>query len=95
MVAVLMGYIQFLDAALKIASMYATFDASGAIMRTTITIDDKLLANAKASTGIAETPALVRKALEALVQREAARRLAKLGGTMPELEDVARGHATK
>ena len=54
-------------------------------MRTTVTIDDKLLADAKEFTGVRATPTLVRMALEALVQREAARRLARLGGTEPDL----------
>jgi Arc/MetJ family transcription regulator len=53
-------------------------------MRTTVTIDDKLLADAKEFTGVRETPTLVRMALEALVQREAARRLARLGGSDPD-----------
>lgn len=53
-------------------------------MRTTVTIDDKLLEDAKEYTGVRETPTLVRIALEALVQREAARRLARLGGTDPD-----------
>ena len=52
-------------------------------MRTTITIDDELLAKAKRYTGIGETPALVREALKSLVEREAARRLALLGGSDP------------
>ena len=52
-------------------------------MRTTITIDDELLAKAKRYTGIEETPALVREALKSLVEREAARRLALLGGSDP------------
>ena len=55
-------------------------------MRTTIAIDDELLARAKSLTGIKENPALVREALRALVARESARRLARLGGTEPELE---------
>ena len=50
-------------------------------MRTTIVLDDDLLAQAEAYTGIKEKTALVRAALTALVQREAARRLALLGGT--------------
>ena len=50
-------------------------------MRTTITLDDDLLSKAEAYTGIKEKSALVRAALTALVQREAARRLALLGGT--------------
>lgn len=55
-------------------------------MRTTIAIDDDLLAKAKSLTGIKENPAVVREALKALVARESARRLALLGGTEPELE---------
>lgn len=59
-------------------------------MRTTINLDDELLAKAEEYTGIHEKSALVREALTSLVQREAARRLAKLGGTMPDLEDIPR-----
>ena len=55
-------------------------------MRTTITIDDDLLARAEAYTGIKEKTALVRAALTALVQREAARRLARMGGTIKDIE---------
>ncbi len=54
-------------------------------MRTTIVLDDDLLAEARALTGIAEKSALVREALKALLERESARRLARLGGTEPEL----------
>jgi Arc/MetJ family transcription regulator len=54
-------------------------------MRTTITLDDDLLADAEAYTGLKEKSALVREALKALIQREAARRLARLGGTQPDL----------
>ncbi|WP_105421140.1 type II toxin-antitoxin system VapB family antitoxin [Neorhizobium sp. T25_27] len=54
-------------------------------MRTTITIDDELLEKARKYTGVAETPTLIRLALEGLVQREAARRLAQLGGSAPDL----------
>ncbi len=59
-------------------------------MRTTLSIDDKLLADAKEYTGVGETPAVVRMALEALVQREAARRLARLGGSDPNAEAAPR-----
>ena len=59
-------------------------------MRTTVTLDDKLLADAKELTGIQETPALVRAALTSLVQREAARALSRLGGTMPGLKKIPR-----
>jgi len=59
-------------------------------MRTTITLDDELVRTAQEYTGIAEKAALVREALKSLVQKEAARRLAALGGTMPEFEDIPR-----
>lgn len=52
-------------------------------MRTTLALDDELVAAAQEYTGIMEKSALVREALTALVQREAARRLARLGGTAP------------
>ncbi|HEX3651317.1 MAG TPA: type II toxin-antitoxin system VapB family antitoxin [Rhizomicrobium sp.] len=52
-------------------------------MRTTITIDDELLAKAKEYANIEETPAMVREALKTYVQLQAARRLAKLGGSDP------------
>ena len=55
-------------------------------MRTTLNIDDELLAKAREYTGVTEKTALVRMGLEALVEREAARRLAALGGAMPALE---------
>jgi Arc/MetJ family transcription regulator len=53
-------------------------------MRTTIAIDDELFAKAQKYTGLKEKSALVREALKALVEREAARRLARLGGTQPD-----------
>lgn len=59
-------------------------------MRTTITLDDELVNRAKQLTGIAETTTLVRTALTALVRKESARRLAALGGTMPDIQDVRR-----
>jgi len=54
-------------------------------MRTTLNIDDALLVQAGEYTGVTEKTALVRMGLEALVQREAARRLASLAGIMPSL----------
>ena len=54
-------------------------------MRTTLNIDDSLIAQAGEYTGEREKTALVRMGLEALIQREVARRLAALGGTMPTL----------
>ncbi len=59
-------------------------------MRTTITLDDELVRPAQEYTGVTEKTALIREALKSLVQNEAARRLAALGGTMPELEDIPR-----
>ena len=53
-------------------------------MRTTVALDDELLAQAQEYTGVKEKSALLNQALKALVQREAARRLALLGGTMPD-----------
>jgi Arc/MetJ family transcription regulator len=52
-------------------------------MRTTITLDDDLLERAEKLTGIQERPALLREALKALIAREAALRLARLGGSDP------------
>lgn len=54
-------------------------------MRTTLTLDDDLVARAQELTGITEKTALVREALRVLIQREAARRLAALGGSAPDL----------
>jgi Arc/MetJ family transcription regulator len=64
-------------------------------MRTTITIDDELLARAHELTGTAERSTLIRQALEALVARESARRLARLGGTDPEAEATPRSRQTR
>lgn len=55
-------------------------------MRTTMALDDDLLLRAQDLTGLTEKTALVREALKALIEREAARRLARLGGTEPALE---------
>ena len=55
-------------------------------MRTTVTLDDKMIEVLRESTGIRETSALVRQALLEMRQRVAAERLAALGGTMPELK---------
>ena len=53
-------------------------------MRTTVTIDDKLLADAQKATGVVEKSVLLRMGLESLVQREAGRRLIALGGSDPD-----------
>jgi Arc/MetJ family transcription regulator len=54
------------------------------LMRTTIAIDDELFAKAQEYAGVTEKSAVVREALKAFVEREAARRLARLGGTQPD-----------
>ena len=59
-------------------------------MRATVTLNDDKVANAKERTGITDTASLMREALDALIQREAAHRLASLGGTMPDLEVAPR-----
>jgi Arc/MetJ family transcription regulator len=59
-------------------------------MRTTLALDDELLAKAQAFTGLHEKSALVREALKALIERESARRLARLGGSEPNLRPAPR-----
>lgn len=59
-------------------------------MRTTLNIDDDLLNRAQAVTNITTKPALIREALKALIERESARRLAKLGGSAPDIKDIPR-----
>jgi Arc/MetJ family transcription regulator len=59
-------------------------------MRTTLALDDELLEKAQAYTGLREKSALVREALRALIERESARRLARLGGSEPDLVVAAR-----
>lgn len=59
-------------------------------MRTTIALDDHLIAEAQRLTGTTEKSALVRQALTALIERESARRLARLGGSQPDLKDIPR-----
>jgi len=59
-------------------------------MRTTLNIEDELLDEAAKLTGIKEKTSLVRLGLEALISRESAKRLAKLGGTEKKLEPIPR-----
>jgi Arc/MetJ family transcription regulator len=54
------------------------------VMRTTIAIDDELFAKAQEFAGVKEKSAVVREALKAFVEREAARRLARMGGIAPD-----------
>ncbi len=59
-------------------------------MRTTLALDDELVARAQAFTGLNEKSALVREALTALIERESARRLARLGGSEPHAVSAPR-----
>jgi len=59
-------------------------------MRTTVNIDDELLAEAQRITGVTEKAALLREGLRALVERESARRLAQLGATEEQLKSAPR-----
>ena len=62
-------------------------------MRTTINIDDELLSQAARITGISERTRLVHDGLEALIQRESANRLARLGGSQKALKVPPRRRA--
>jgi len=59
-------------------------------MRTTINVDEQLLTEARRVTGMKERTALIHAGLRALIERESARRLAKLGGSEPRLTPVPR-----
>jgi len=59
-------------------------------MRTTVTIDDELLARAKEAVGDNSVSEIVEAGLKLLIARDARRRLALLAGTAPDLEDVPR-----
>ena len=63
-------------------------------MRTTITLDDELLATAREMTGVAERSTLIHNGLRLLIQREAARRLALLGGSDPTASAAPRRRST-
>lgn len=60
------------------------------MMRTTLKIDDQLLAKAQQITGVTGKSALVNEGLKALVERESAKRLARLGGSQPNLQSIPR-----
>ena len=63
-------------------------------LRTTVTLDDELLEEARSLTGITERSALLRAGLVALIERESARRLARLGGTDPTVRNIPRRRPT-
>jgi Arc/MetJ family transcription regulator len=56
------------------------------MMRTTLALDDELVAKAQALTGLKRKSSLIREALKALIGRETARHVARLGGSEPDLE---------
>jgi len=60
------------------------------IVRTTVNLDDELLEEARRITGVKGRTDLIHEGLRALVERESARRLARLGGSEPELQPVPR-----
>lgn len=62
-------------------------------MRTTLNIDDDLIKRAQELTGITEKTAIVKMGIEALIARESAKRLARLGGSDPELKEIPRRRA--
>lgn len=59
-------------------------------MRTTINLDEALLDEAQRITGLTERTALIREGLKALIERESARRLARLGGSEPQVKPIPR-----
>jgi len=73
-----------------LARKMTSYDAIISAMRTTVALDDDLVRIAQEFTGVAEKTALIREALKALIERESARRLASLEGTMPKLKNVPR-----
>ncbi|MES2075873.1 MAG: type II toxin-antitoxin system VapB family antitoxin [Pseudomonadota bacterium] len=59
-------------------------------MRTTLTLDDTLLARAHEVSGQTNRSALLHEALRALIEREAARNLARLAGSLPSAKNIPR-----
>ena len=59
-------------------------------MRTTLKIDDQLLAKAQQITGVTGKSVLVHEGLKALIERESTKRLARLGGSQPNLQSIPR-----
>ena len=59
-------------------------------MRATLNIEDDLFAKAQRVSGLKEKAALVQEGLRALIERESARHLARLGGTEPQLQPTIR-----
>lgn len=84
------------DCASRLESNDVVYDAILMVevsMRTTVTLDDDLLARAEELTGIRERSALIRDAVELLVRIESGRQLAALGGSDPGAEAAPRSRA--
>ena len=64
--------------------LYSMLMQEHAIMRTTVAIDDELFAKAQKYAGVHEKSAVIREALKAYIEVEAGRRLARMGGTVPD-----------
>ena len=62
-------------------------------MRTTINLDDDLLSQAARVSGLTERTLLIHEGLQALIERESARRLARLSGTQKALKVPPRRRA--
>jgi Arc/MetJ family transcription regulator len=62
-------------------------------MRATVALDDELVRKAQELSGVTERTALLREALKALIHLGASRRLAAVGGTEPDLEEIRRVRA--
>jgi Arc/MetJ family transcription regulator len=65
------------------------------IMRATVALDDDLVHKAQELSGVTERTALLRMALKSLIHLEASRRLAAVGGSEPDLEDIKRVRADR
>jgi Arc/MetJ family transcription regulator len=71
--------------------VHRQYDHDGSdAMRTTINLDDRLLSDAQRVTGMTERTALIHEGLRALIERESAQRLARLGGSEPRLKAARR-----
>lgn len=63
-------------------------------MRTTVNLDELLLMQAQELSGLTDRGLLLREALRALIERESAKRLIRLGGSEPQLKDIPRRRET-
>jgi Arc/MetJ family transcription regulator len=71
--------------------VYTEYTSHGGFpVRTTLNLDERLLQEAQSITGLTEQAEIVNEGLRALIQRESARTLARLGGTEPQIKAVPR-----